>query len=158
MYIFVKKNKEDDGGTWPKGQNINHLSQFLTKNFIPFLPFSRFFFLFFFSFIFFFISFLHGSLQPNVFPPYSLHHSSRYSLRFHQISKSLLHLRLVFSSSSSSSCCNWEFEWMNLKNLEHHILSMSSCLFMFNWYELSENWKFDQRNEKESKIGEVESP
>ena len=104
MYIIVKKKKrKDGGGTWPKGQNINNLSQFLTKNFNPFLPFSRFFFLFlfFFSFIFFFISFLHGSLQPNVFPLYSLHHSSWYSSRFHQISKPLLHLRLVFSSSSS---------------------------------------------------------
>ena len=101
MYIIVKKKKKNGGATWPKGQSINNLSQLLTKNFIPFLPFSRFFFLFFFSFIFFFISFLHGSLQPNVFLPYSLHHFSWYSSRFHQISKSLLHLRLVFSSSSS---------------------------------------------------------
>ena len=30
-------------------------------------------------------------------------------------------------------------------------------LFMFIWLELRENWKLDQRNKKESKIGEVES-
>ena len=36
-------------------------------------------------------------------------------------------------------------------------LAWSHDLFMFIWVELREKWKLDQRNKKESKMGEVES-
>ena len=44
-----------------------------------------------------------------------------------------------------------------MRNLRYLMLGMNYDLFMFIWVELREKWKLDQRNEKESKMGEVES-